>query len=231
MTAPIQKYSVREIAPPLAAILMAGRGQTALRLPPQYPALRERYDVIVRQSEEHNLPIGYVGQLPVPARSEIVRTGTHDWIYHRFSDDPAYHDRDGLAIPKQSLQDLKRIRRAGLEFNEVIIAHELPAGTVSVNGEIPQHVLRRLLTPGPSRVAQQRARQRGQLSELLVRLGTLPLLGLGAVVAGGAVAGAVGLSLVAGLDPILFGVVTAHEGPAQPNDLGAWFYLTHWVYE
>ena len=65
----------------------------------------------------------------------------------------------------------------------------------------------------------------------MITAATVPLLGLGLVAAAGAATVAVAGSALAGLDPILFGVITESGRPARPNEVGAWFYLTHWMYE
>lgn len=221
-------YSIEktQTASPIATLL----GTIFMSQPDQFtglarlpdPWLEQRHEIIVTQSQQHHLPIQPVGLLPAPTAPLVLREERHDWVVTITDGDPLFHDRDGFPIPQKCLADLKRIQRAGVDFDRIYAAHELPAGTVPASDQITAE----MLTPGPSLAARVQSERQGRLAQTVVGMATLPLLGAG-LLATTAVAGAATIGgALAGLDPILFGV-----NLSRGRSTGVWYYLTHWAYE
>ena len=212
---------------PVAAILGIYPDNAVVRAIPHSPSLRRQYDIVMGLAEDRRLPVKYVGQMPVPVQQQVFDSGHHIWVLDNATRDPLMDNPAGFPMPQRCRDDLKRIRDAGISFTDVMVAHELPRNALTASG----HIAPEMLTPRPSRQALNRANQRGQLAQTLITAATVPLLGLGLVAAAGVATVAVAGGALAGLDPILFGVITESGRPARPNEVGAWFYLTHWMYE
>ena len=212
---------------PVAAIMGVYPGNAAIRAIPTSPSLRRQYDIVMGLAEDRRLPVKYAGQMPVPTEQQVFDTGHHFWVLDNAKRDSLMDNAAGFPMPQRCLDDLRRIRNSGMSFADIMVAHELPRHALTASGQVAPE----MLTPRPSRQALNRANQRGQLAQTLITAATVPLMGLGLMAAAGVATVAVAGAALAGLDPILFGVVTESGRPARRNEIGAWFYLTHWEYE
>jgi hypothetical protein len=171
------------------------------------------------------LPVRYLGALPLFPDHRVYHGRGCDWVLLPLAADPLIQHRDGYPIPRPVLRELRRIRRAGVDFDTLYVAHETPVGAVVEGQPIPRAVLEPP-TPG---VMRRLSRRLGAVSAALWAAATLPVAGAAAI--GGMLNHhALDVGVAVGLDPVLLGVVVGHGRPVRTGEPGAWFYLAHWVY-
>jgi hypothetical protein len=203
----------------------ADHADALVRRPPADPDLFAQGRAILATSRQNDLPIRYLGTMPLFNGHRVYAGDRRDWVLMPIQADPLRDDRDGFPIPKRVLRDLRLIRRSEIDFDALYIAHEVPVGAVREDRAIP----RGLLTPPAPRAMQQVSRYLGLASNALWMLATLPIAASAAI--GGVLnRGALNLGVTVGLDPILLGVVVGRERPVRSREPGAWFYLGHWTY-
>lgn len=209
----------------VAAILNTQMPLALHQATPTHPELVDRHQTITQISRDQHLPVQYLGQGLVPDRPTYIQSPTADFAMFDITDDPLAQSEYKLPAPNHAIRDLHRIRDQGLEFDLVKIVHEAPPGTIGRYGYIPPE----MFIPDPSLVAQQRAQQMGNFGQTLMRLATAPLLLIGGTVV---IAAALPLAAgaLAGVDPMILGLVTTSQPTTYGQTWGAWYYLTHWYY-
>lgn len=191
-----------------------------LRTPPEL-LVRQRH--LLARSRAAALPIDYVGIFSLFAGYRFYPGTHHDWVFINAADDPLLHNRDGFPLPRHIRQQLHQFTQAGLEFDALYLAHELPPGSLTADTSVSGD----LLAPPPPAAVQRLSRHCGQVSRWLWYLVSAPVLATGVLV--GTTALGV-LAPIVGLDPILFGAIVAPGRPVVPDEPAALFYLTHWAY-
>jgi hypothetical protein len=204
---------------PLLLVLQAQQFQPIAVRPPSSPTLYARYNETLILTQTQHLPVRYIGTMPLTTGQQIYPGQQYDWALMSAHNDPLMQDKDGYPMPKRVINVLNRIHRAGLEFDDIYIAHELPKGIVQPG----QPVTAAMLMPPPSRRMVQLSNRLGNLSSALWSVAAFPLFALGKVAEAAA-------TVSVGLDPIVMGVVVGKNRPVQPGEPAAWFYLTHWAY-
>jgi hypothetical protein len=144
-------------------------------------------------------------------------------------EDPLLDSPDGFPLPEEVLTRLDAMEVAGIEFDTYYIAHELPVEA----DDAPRATLARL-QPQPSAAAQRASAEMGSLAGQLLNLARLPLTAATAGLAAGATLGAAvatgGLGLLAGYDPILWGILVDPDHGLKPGAPASWYYIAHWIY-
>ena len=157
-----------------------------------------------------------IGQAPL-FEGTLVRPGAGaDWVIVNLSDDPLWTDVERFPVPGKVLRHLKRLCRAGIDFDTLVIAHEVPGG-VCRPGEA---VRLELILPPPPRRALLAARVADVLSRMVWFVAALPALSAAAplVVAARVV------------DPILIGAKVRPGARVRPGEWASWFYVCHWTW-
>ena len=82
---------------------------------------------IVKQAASHDAEIVPIGAAPLDLRPRIhtPTSGGTQWTITRIEDDPLTA-RGNIPVPSDQRRNLKNIRKTGVEFAELFIAHELP---------------------------------------------------------------------------------------------------------
>ena len=188
------------------------------------PSHVSRASFAIEQTQQGILPITHVFDAPVFCGHRVFDGSTHrDWVLMPLGEDPLLQHPGGFPVPDHVLDRLRMIYEAGIDFDTLFIAHEVPRGTVHTN----QPLLLDIVLPPPSPKTSQLSQTLGMFASVLWTFASLPIL----LVAG------VGLGIthlatrIAGTaDPILFGVVLDENSTFVPGKLGSWFYLGHWNY-
>lgn len=156
-------------------------------------------------------PLG-VAPLPKgPVMFTMAPPAEWDWAVLRLEEDPLYH-RGELAMPREVRQKLARLDDAGVRFDDLLIAHEVPkADTLTTRGE-EKPIMELVLTSRPAPSRQVLA---------LEKFFT-------AIVSGASKFATVSASALETFsDPVLIGVLTG-EGTAQPGTLAVYFEIARW---
>jgi len=211
---------------PLRATLLAPElpGDRALVPgPPRQRALATRAWHVQAQAVRSRLPVRYLGSMPVFGGHRVYSGSRTDWVLLNVADDPLLGDRHGFPIPEHILKELRRTARE-IDFDAVFVAHEVPRGAIAEDRPLPAEAV----LPPPPRTVQGLSAGLGAAGVVLWSFAALPPVGSGLLAS--LLAGATALLGGASLDPVLLGVVTAPNRPADPGEPAAWFYLGHWAY-
>jgi hypothetical protein len=198
------------------------------RLQPAAAAeLGHRTAALVEQARAARVPVTVLGLAALPHRPRYYPTRRGDWVLLRAEDDPLVQAR-ALPIPRRPRRQLARLHRAGIQVDDLLVAHELPAGLASevlpgsgrAAMDLRPRDLRALIEhPGPSRATVALAETGGWIAGVTGRA-----VRGGAVAAGGALAGAA--SLAAMVDPIVFAALVG--GVVRGRPVGSVIELVRW---
>ncbi len=192
--------------------------------------LERNSPLLVKTAGRAGVDITYLGIAEIFAEHRAYPGQGTDWIIG-----PAgSHDK---VIPMAEKRQLQELVHAGIDFPLVYMAHEIPKGQIAIPGEMmnmtdPQPVTldrqtaARTIGPiPPSAGTTALAERLGRHSQRL-----LDVLGAAVSVAGAIAAAPFALAgtALAGLDPIVFGVIPADAPiPGQP---AAWYVLAQWAW-
>ena len=192
---------------------------------------------LVRTAERAGVDVSYLGIAPLFDEPRAYAGPQSDWIIRLA--DPS----DGI-IPAVQLDRLQRLVHVGLDFPRIYVAHEIPkdrlaltTGTNDSPVTLGEIAAAQAVGPVPppaetSAVAAQLGHRSQQL--LTALRAALPIAGAVAaapfVIAAAPflAAGAVVAGVIAGLDPIVFGVIPA--GDPVPGEPAAWYILAQWTW-
>lgn len=198
------------------------------------PALRRRLDgrseALVRRAQDVGAPITYLGIGHMPERPRLYPGADTDWALVRLEDDPLFR-RGDFPIPRTQRRHLERLVANGIEMDDLLVAHEVPASDVRSKlpaldrtgpQEIPVERLSSLIEhPGPAASTQEFTHRAGRIAE-----GTSKLAvgAFGAAAAAAIAPVALVAAVGAGLDPVVFGVrrVPGHRHVVQIYELVRW---------
>lgn len=193
--------------------------------------IKKRSDLETRAIEIHRRAgalVDFVGVVRLPRDPVLIDGhGGTDWLVLDSRIDPTVAKAQ-LGIPAGARRQLARIAATGVDFDAFFIGHELPPGTAKQLAEIAPDGPTDLRAVGGLLEAKARDRR----AEKLVAATNKTVAAASGVArragrAAAGVASALG-SALDGLDPVIFGAVTA-DGQARPGDLAAWFHLVHWT--
>jgi hypothetical protein len=178
---------------------------------------RQFYDTMIK-SRDVDLPIRYLGASPTFDGTRLFSGSQTDWAMMNLADDPLFQ-KGKLPLPRNVRVSLQQARKAGIEFDNLVIAHELPKGSLKQGQHMP---LELVAPPPPKRMARRLA---------VLDMASAAIWGSAVVAVAAPLALASFAVGMASLDPVLFGQhidpnVTDHRG--QP--IALYYYLTHWTW-
>ena len=196
--------------------------------------LAYRYQQTELVSDACNLPIQYMGITPVFDDPRLYSGRESDWVMMNLAEDPLFlDDGPGLVMPAPVIADINRVLEAGVDFDALFIAHEIPRGSLQSGEAVPLD----LVAPPPPAGVSERLNRLNRVIEN-VWDGARTTAGFtakatAATAAGVAVAGiavARGALALTALDPILFGVFLDRKHTVRGQPLGLWYYVSHWTW-
>lgn len=206
----------------LALLSSSKAGNTALL---NYPVHSQSAIQLMKNGEQAGGLAKFVFSRPLIEEKEVFPGDSRDWLLINAARDPLLYDRDGYPIPSRILKPLRKLAKAGLDFDAIYVAHEMTPGSVTSSTPITAELL---TPPQPANVVRT-SNHLGTAGSILWHIATLPVL---AAMVGALGALAVGAWAIAGVgrDPILFGAKVGPCRPVVPGELASWFYLGHWAY-
>lgn len=177
-----------------------------------------------------NLPLLFLGYAPVFSGQRVYQGRDCNWAMMHVGDDPVFRlHRQRLYAPKTVRNLLARITAAGIEFDAIFIAREIPVGSVKHGEPVPLE----LLMPPPHPKTRERVSVLEEITvnwwNFVAKALAVTLKGVATGAMAVAAAGA-GLASLATLDPVLFGVQFDAAWHVDGYPIGMWYYLTHWVW-
>lgn len=190
-------------------------------------ALFKRYHQTHALSDRKGIPVRFLGYAPLFSGTRVYRGQGCDWAMMYLGDDPVYgFHKNKLYAPPPVITDINNIVNAGVKFDAIFIAHEIPEGSIKSGAPVPLE----LIAPPPSPSVQQRLQFMESSSKGWWSFVTGAIVGALSVptIAGVAAVGATA-ALVA-RDPVLFGVQFDNNWTVNNKPIGLWYYLTHWYW-
>lgn len=197
---------------------------SASELPSHYPQdFSSRHLEVVEAATREQIDIRFLGYSAVFSGTKLFQGDDSDWALMNLSEDPLFYSNNNkLLVPANVERDIKRIHDAGINFDAIFIAHELPSGKVQPDERIPLSVI---APPPPPEVmgrVGKRAREVDSfwsgVSSTLRRVRNSTT---------GALSFAAALTM---RDPVLFGVLIDNSWQTAGQPVGMWYYLTHWYW-
>ncbi|NMC77989.1 MAG: hypothetical protein GYA59_01400 [Chloroflexi bacterium] len=186
--------------------------------------LIQQHQKITALATDKNLPIRFLGYSPIFTGTRVYRGQGCDWALMNLTSDPLFYaNGEKLIIPAAAAADIKTTVKAGINFDAMFIAHEIPSGSVKPGESVPLE----LIAPPPPPQVKQR------LEKLDTAAGTF-WQGVGSAIGsilsmGAATATTFALPLAI-VDPVLFGVYLDQSWLFQGQPIGMWYYVTHWYW-
>jgi hypothetical protein len=191
--------------------------------------LERRSPGLERRAAGAGVPINYLGIAPVFSEPRAYAGPETDWVIA-----PAASAGDAV-VPRAEQRALVKLNDAGIVFPLVYVAHEVPKGRLAAargQGADPVSLDRVAAADAvgpvpPPAAATMLADRLGRSSQAVLNglRRAAPIAGV-IVASPFLLAGAAAATLAAGLDPVVFGVITA--GPAAPGQPAAWYVLASW---
>jgi hypothetical protein len=135
-----------------------------------------------------------------------------DWLVLRLEDDPLFK-RGELAIPPRQRSVLCSLDKAGVTFDELLIAHEVPRGSLKSGSDLPKPDVEEVLlevSAAPVRRLEGLVKAMALCTKAIT---ALPLVVVAAV--------------ADAADPVLIGAITK-GGMRNPGVLAAYFEVIRW---
>ena len=209
-----------------------GIQRSASRFPIALPSqsLIERYRRTLYLAERNNLSLLFLGYAPIFSGTRVYRGRDCDWAMMHLGDDPVYcFYGQRLYAPRPVIEQMERIVQAGIEFDTIFIAHEIPVGSVKPGEPVPLE----LIIPPPHPQVRRRLsflestvmRWWGFVTKVLA--GTAKMAAITAIATATT---AVGVAALVAQDPVLFGVQFDNAWQVNGQPVGMWYYLTHWYW-
>ena len=189
-------------------VALAANGQ-------RHPAPNRLYDDLAKR--DSHVGTWSLGQAPLFSGTLIMPGETNDWAIMNLGNDPLWNNPGKFPVPRKVLRQLKRSHRSGLDFDTLVVAHEIPAGKYRTGDTVPLE----LVMPPPPKQGVQMARLLGKLGNLAWFWASLPLKSTVSALS-------ISVTYLARLDPILFGAKVYPGTPVRSGELANWFYLCHW---
>jgi len=176
---------------------------------------------------DKNLPIRFLGYSPIFTGTRVYRGQGCDWALMNLTSDPLFYaNGEKLIIPAAAAADIKTTVKAGINFDAMFIAHEIPIGSVKPGESVP---LELIAPPPPPQVKQRLEKLEATAETFWQGIGSA-LKGLVAVGTTAAFLPAAGVLSLAIVDPVLFGVYIDHSWTFNGQPVGMWYYVTHWYW-
>ncbi len=190
-------------------------------------SLLQRHQRTLRLAECNNLPLSFLGYAPVFPAPHVYPGLDCDWVVMSITIDPAFREWGRkFHFPALIKEQVERILQAGIEFDAIFIAHEIPQGLL----ESGKPVARELVLPSPD----PRVLRRLEFLEGIVTSWWNFVKGVAAAIVGMA---ATTVETIAATnrvhrptyrDPVLLGVQFDATCQVGGQPLGMWYYLAHW---
>jgi hypothetical protein len=166
----------------------------------------------------------FLGYAPLfHGHPQIFRGQRSDWAMMNLTDDPTF--RDGrMIVPRVVARDIRKTLKAGINFDAIYVAHEIPSNSVLPGEEVPLDLI---MPPPPQRLLRRIA----WIERVVAGWWSGIWSTTRGVLAGAAVGVAIAtfpLTMAFAADPVLFGVNFEPAYRFGEDPIGMWYYLTHW---
>jgi hypothetical protein len=181
-------------------------------------SLVEKTDQVRSLSASAHQPIQMLGFKPLFDGVKVLSQASPAWALYNLSRDPLWIS-GRFPIPARHLLRLYILHYAGIEFDALYVAHELPLDFLPGS----QSLECSLIAPGPPALATELSHHLGHATDRIVsayaHVIRKPIRAM-------ALQGATGLAILR--DPVLLGAVIPRRTNPEPGVPAAWFLLAAW---
>lgn len=224
--------------------LAVARQTLAIEPIPPVPISRDvvtKYNRAMELTQKHDLSLRFMGYAPAFNGVHLHRGRKSDWVVNPIAIDPPYKSSGKvLYVPPSVRENVGRTLTAGVNFDAVYIAHEIPAGSVQPGQPVPPELIMPPPPPSTARYLSDLEAASEAYWQGIRKLLALPVrvtAGLGgaatgaasAAVRGAAAIGAAALTALT-LDPIIFGLYLDKAWKYNDQYIALWWYITHWYW-
>lgn len=209
------------------------RALTVMRIEPAAPEILSpidcqlaiQHESLMQRVHDRGLATRFLGYAPMfRGHPKIFRGQRSDWAMMNLTDDPTFVD-GRMIVPRVVARDIRKTLKAGIDFDAIYVAHEIPTNSVQLGQKVPLDLI---MPPPPQRLLRRIA----WIERIVAGWWSGIWSTTRGVLAGAAMGVAVAtfpLSVAfASADPILFGVNFASDYIYGSDPIGMWYYLTHW---
>lgn len=141
------------------------RQSSALTIAPPTQIMLQQHQRTMQIVQQQRLPTFFVGYAPAFTGLQLYRGQDSDWTLMNLRDEALFQVLDNnMVLPHDVAEDVFRLHDAGIDFEAIYIAHEIPAGVLPDNAtSVPLE----LIVPPPSD-RQRRMNRLGDQSERLL---------------------------------------------------------------
>lgn len=183
-------------------------------------SLTARTELALKISDRGGLGLQLIGRAPLFDGTRLIQAPSSVWGLMNLSDDPLWQS-GRYPVPSRVLRRLQRYHYAGIEFDLLYAAHELPLDKWHTGEPIS---LDSLLPPAP-RTEQKISQGLGIATYAILTTLLMPFK-----MAGIAAATVNTIATYSLNDPVLLGVLIPSERGPEPGVSGMWFVLGAWVW-
>lgn len=115
--------------------------------------LLKRYRQTELLLSENNLGIRFLGYAPVFSETKLYLGKDSDWAVMNLCQDPLFQSNGNkMYAPLAVVEEVKAVVKAGIDFDAIVIAHEVQKGSLKQGERVPVE----LIAPPPSIKVQRR---------------------------------------------------------------------------
>lgn len=181
-------------------------------------SLASQVEQVKRIAATTGLTFPILAAKPLVDRFELVTKTTPYWVLYNLAYDPLWKE-GAFPVPMEHLQRLQILYRAGVEFDALYVAHELPLDFQPHQDKLDSQVL----APAPPVVATKLSHHLGVATDGLLKLCAAAIRKPVKMLAGGTAA-----TLELLRDPILMGTVISPGSNPEAGVPAVWFLLAAW---
>lgn len=199
--------------------------------------LFERYEDTMLKSQKSNLDLVCLGYGRLFSSIRVYPGLSTDWLIAPLVNDPAFRaNNNKLCVPKKVKASLVACVKAGIDFDVIFIAHEIPKNSIRPGTPLDLN----LLLPPPNMKQNSRLSSIENLAKKSLTLigrmfrALFIIFPMVATQVDRLTEESEKLSrplFYFNYDPILFGVQLDPYLKNSKNNAGLWYYITHWNWE
>lgn len=191
-------------------------------IPLQCPhELLKRHNNIEIKTRENNLPVRFLGYNILPNQTCVYPGEKTDWAIMSLKRDPTYYSNGKrMIVPGAVAQQIKNIVNAGVEFDAIYVAHEIPKSSIKPGQDVPIE----LIAPPAPPEALRRVRKLSSAAEKFWK-------GIGTATVATAASFTLPLAFLGTADPVLFGVNINEEWRMKNIPIGMWYFIARWEWK
>ena len=180
--------------------------------------LLRRHSEIETITRDNSLSVRFLGYNILPKQVCVYPGEKSDWAIMNLKSDPVFYaNGESMIIPDKVALQIRTIVNAGIEFDAIYIAHEIPKSSVKPGQPVPLE----LIAPPPPPETMYRVRKLGnEVDKFWKKIAAISTTTVAATAAA--------FAALTPVDPVLFGVNINEAWKLKNTPVGMWYYIARW---